>query len=144
MVRMNDFDTIWLYSKYYANIVASAKRLNEIGENYAALVILLNVFELVAKSVRETDKKNLIDDIQWLAQNGFINKQDENFLNDEQIGVRKIRNLMMHRDVYQYCIEIDNVAYPFADDATWEIMYNLLAERLIHIMAIIVSKKQFC
>ena len=57
MVRMNDFDTIWLYSKYYANIVASAKRLNEIGENYAALVILLNVFELVAKSV---DRKSVV------------------------------------------------------------------------------------
>lgn len=138
---MSDFDTIWLYSKYYANIVASAKRLNEFGENYAAMVLLFNVFELIAKSVRETDKGNLQDDIKWLAENEFINEQDEIFLNDEQNGVRKIRNLMMHRDVYQYCIEIDNVAYPFADDGTWAIMYNLLAERLIHIMATIVSKQ---
>lgn len=138
---MSDFDIIWLYSKYYANIVASAKRLNEFGENYAALVLLFNVFELIAKSVRETDKGNLQDDIKWLAENNCINEQDKMFLNDEQYGVRKIRNLMMHRDVYQYCIEIDNVAYPFAENDTWEIIYNLLAERLIHIMATIVSKK---
>lgn len=138
---MNDFDVIWLYSKYYANIVASAKRLNEMGENNPALVVLFNVFELVAKSVRETDKGNLKDDIKWLADNHFINEQDEDFLNNERNGVRKIRNLMMHRDVYQYCIEINNVAYPFADDDTCEIMFNLLPARLIHIMATIVSKK---
>ena len=138
--KMSDFDTIWLYSKYYANIVASAMRLNEIGENYPALMLLFNVFESIAKSVRETDKTNLKDDIKWLAENNFINEQDENFLNDEQNGVRKIRNLMMHRDAYQYCIDIDNVAYPFADNDTWKVMYNLLAERLIHIMAVIVSK----
>lgn len=138
---MDDFNTIWLYSKYYANIVTSAKRLHEIGENYSALVVLFNLFELIAKSVRETDKENLKDDIKWLAENDFINKQDEHFLNNEQNGVRKIRNLMMHRDVYQYCIEIDSVAYPFVDNDTWEVMYNLLAKRLIQIMATVVSKK---
>lgn len=35
-------DKIWLYSKYYGDMVATAIRLKDEGESYASLLVLFN------------------------------------------------------------------------------------------------------
>lgn len=62
-------DRIWQYSKYYSEMIDTSVRLNDLGESYAALLILFNTMELLFKSIRETDKSNLVDDINWLKDN---------------------------------------------------------------------------
>lgn len=133
-------DRIWLYSKYYGEMIATAIRLNELGESYAALLILFNVMELIFKSLRESDTHNLINDIQWLHENGYLTDEEKSFLNSEN-GVRNLRNKMTHKDFYEYCIEIDDKAYPFADKETWNVLYEQIAPTLIFIIYNAVSRK---
>ncbi len=140
---MKELDVIWSYSKYYADILSSAVRLSQIGKYRSSLIILLNAFELVVKSVREDDRKNLIDDIKWLKENCYIDEEEESFLNDEANGIRKIRNLMMHRDLYMYVVEVNDVAYFFADEGTWKMLYDMVAMKLIAMLVNIVERKQF-
>ncbi len=143
IIFMKELDVIWSYSKYYADILSSAVRLSQIGKYRSSLIILLNAFELVVKSVREDDRKNLIDDIKWLKENCYIDEEEESFLNDEANGIRKIRNLMMHRDLYMYVVEVNDVAYFFADEGTWKMLYDMVAMKLIAMLVNIVERKQF-
>lgn len=137
----NHIDHIWLYSKYYGDMVASSFHLNELGESYGAIVILFNAMELIFKSIRENDKHNINDDIEWLKDNDYISSDEAAFLNDKENGVRKLRNLMTHKDLYEYCLEIDDKAYPFATKETWEYVFGMTAPQIVIIMDNAISKK---
>lgn len=116
-------------------MVATAERLHENEEDYAAMMILFNALELVFKSVRENFKERIIDDINDLKNQGLLSEQDYIFLNNGESGVRKIRNIMTHRDAYQYVFEdADGYAMSFADDGTWATIYELYAARIIDII----------
>lgn len=84
-------ESMWLYSKYYSNLLSTVVRLRENGESYAALLVLFNMMELVFKSIREDDTHNLIDDVNWLYDNGLLTENEKQFINSEN-GVRTIRN----------------------------------------------------
>ena len=114
-------------------MIDTSVRLNDLGESYAALLILFNTMELLFKSIRETDKSNLVDDINWLKDKGYISNEEHSFLNDKDNGIRVLRNQMTHKDCYEYCIEINDKAYPFADRETWSIMFNLIFPQLLTI-----------
>lgn len=133
-------DRIGLYSKYYGEMIETSFRLNQMEESYAALLVLFNTMELIFKSVRETDKKNLSDDIVWLKNNGFITDEEYAFLNDEDNGIRVLRNKMTHKDCYEYCIDIDNTAYPFADKDTWGKIFTIIFPQLLIILYEVICK----
>lgn len=133
-------ESMWLYSKNYSSLLSTVVRLRENGESYAALLVLFNMMELVFKSIREDDTHNLIDDVNWLYDNGLLTENEKQFINSEN-GVRTIRNKMTHKDCYSYCIEINDVAYPFAEKETWDIIYDLIAPNTILIISNVISQK---
>lgn len=109
---MNVYDNIWMYSKFYADMVATANRLFENDEPYASLVVLFNATELIFKSIRENDSYTLSNDIEWLHRHGFLSTDEFEFLNDET-GIRTLRNKMVHKDFIDillkltgYCIRL--------------------------------------
>ena len=120
-------DKIWLYSKYYGDMVATAIRLKDEGESYASLLVLFNSIELIFKSVRGSDSHKFVDDVEWLYNKQLLSKDEYDFINSEN-GIRLLRNKMNHKDFYEYCAEIDDIAYPFADRETWRV----LCERILH------------
>lgn len=94
---MNVYDNIWQYSRFYADMVATANGLFENDEPYASLVVLFNATELIFKSIRENDSYNLSNDIEWLHRHKFLSNDEFNHLNAEN-GIRALRNKMVHRD----------------------------------------------
>ncbi len=126
-------DTIWGYSKYYGDLVASSQRFFEMGEGYAAFLMLFNATELIFKSLRESDKETLACDINYLKTKGILEEEEAAFFLNEN-GPKRIRNIMTHRDLYQYCFEIDNKAYFFADRETWSVVYEKFAPTIIVIL----------
>ena len=94
-------ERIWEYSRFYGELLNSANRLNRNGDGYAAFLLLFNVLELICKSLRESDKDNIFGDIIWLADNGLFTQEEKEFLSGEN-GIRKIRNIMTHRNPYSF------------------------------------------
>lgn len=138
---METVDKIWQYSHYYGDMVATAVRLHLAEEDYAAMLILFNVMELIFKSVRENYSQNITDDLEYLKSKKLLSENEYMFLNNKENGVRCIRNIMMHRNAYQYCLENeDGIALPFADAGTWIIVYNLYAPKIITILENVLDK----
>ncbi len=124
-------ERIWEYSKFYGDLISTADRLSKDGESYAAFLILFNALELICKSLRETDNGNPSQDIAWLAENGFFSDEEKELLSGEN-GLRRIRNIMTHRDPYAYFFEANGVMYSFAEKETWDFAYQQLAPNVIN------------
>ena len=119
-------DKIWLFSKYYGDMVATAIRLKENDESYASLMILFNSMELIFKAIRGNDSHNFNVDVEWLFKKGLLSKQEFDFIESENNGIRSLRNKMTHKDFYKYGIEKDDILYSFADKETWDVMCDYL------------------
>jgi len=130
---------IWQYSKYYGDMLATTKRLYDDEEYYASIMILFNATELICKSVRDNYAGNFANDLKWLNEHGLLNDEDYSFLDGKENGIRSIRNIMMHRDAYQYCLESENgKALPFTESDTWQLVYDSYAPRIIEILSKLV------
>jgi hypothetical protein len=133
-------DRIWEYSHYYGDMLFSAKRLYDSEEPYAAVMILFNATELLLKSVRENYSKTFSEDIALLGKQGILTEEEQNYLNDE-MGIKKIRNIMTHRNAYQYCLEsLDGKAFMFSDTETWSIIFALHFDNIVEILYNAVNK----
>ena len=143
MTIKDQIDYIWLYSRYYGNMVSTAQRLYDDEEGYAAVVILLNATELIFKSLRENYSDNFNRDIVALVDVGLLTEKEKDFFDSKEYGLREIRNIMMHREAYQYCLESpDGKALPFIEASTWMQLYDHYAPTIIDILhkAILRSK----
>ena len=130
---------IWQYSKYYGDMLATTKRLYDDEEYYASIMILFNATELICKSVRDNYTGNFANDLKWLNEHGLLNDEDYSFLDGKENGIRSIRNIMMHRDAYQYCLESENgKALPFTESDTWQLVYDSYAPSIIEILSKLV------
>ena len=123
-------ERIWEYSKFYGDLLFTANHLSQDGESYAAFLVLFNAVELICKSLRETDNGNPSQDIAWLADNGYFTDEEKEFLNGET-GLRRVRNIMTHRDPYAHFFNVDGVMYSFADKETWDFVYQQYAPYVI-------------
>ncbi len=138
---INNIDIIWGYSHYYGDMIATVMRLHEEEEDYAAILILFNAMELVFKSLRGNFNQNINQDLEELKNKKILTEDEFLFLNNKENGIREIRNIMTHRNAYQYCIEdADGVALPFSDSGTWSIIYDLYAPRIIDILVRSIHK----
>lgn len=138
---INDIDIIWGYSRCYGDMIATVVKLHEEEEDYAAILILFNAMELVFKSLRENFKQNINQDLEDLKNKEILTEDEYLFFNNKENGIREIRNIMTHRNAYQYCIEdADGVALPFSDFGTWSIIYDLYALRIIDILVRAIHK----
>lgn len=135
MTIKDKIDYIWLYSKYYGDMVFTAQRLYNNGEGYAATVIIFNATELIFKSVRENFKENFNQDIAALTNSGWLTESEKDFFDNKQYGIREIRNIMTHREAYQYCLESPSgKALPFIEADTWLILYEQYAPLIVDIL----------
>lgn len=126
---------VWQYSHYYADMISTSNRLYNSEEYYAAVLILLNATELIFKSVRENFNENFNQDIKHLKEQNILTEEEYNFISSKQFGVREIRNIITHRDVYQHCMEDSNGnACLFSDSGTWRLVYENYSPRLIGII----------
>ena len=135
---------IWQYSRYYGNMISTAQRLYNNEEGYAAVVILFNATELIFKSLRENYSDNFNRDISALVDMGLLTLSEKDFFDSKEYGLREIRNIMTHREAYQYCLESpEGKALPFVEADTWTILYENYAPKIIDILyqAIIRSKQ---
>lgn len=126
-------DCIWCYSAFYGEQIRISVQLHEEGNSHAAFLLLFNIFELLCKLLKESDDENVVSDIKWMLENALITSEEEVFLNSQD-GIRKIRNIMTHRNLYEYYFEDDGIVYSFADFETWDIAYTKYAPRIIEIM----------
>jgi len=132
---------IWQYSNYYGDMLATAVRLHDEGEGYAATLVLFNATELICKSIRENYNQNFSRDLSDLQKNGLLSEDDYEFLSNNEFGVRGIRNKMMHRDAYQFYLEdSEGIVLPYADDGTWEIIFDNYGPRIIKILYSIINE----
>lgn len=134
-------DRIWLYSAFYGEQLCVSERLHEEGNSYAAFLVLFNILELLCKSLKESDDGNIVTDIKWMLDNALITPEDEAFLNGQD-GIRIIRNIMTHRNLYEYFFENDGIVYSFADSETWDVAYANYAPRIIEIMYNAIINKE--
>ena len=135
---------IWQYSRYYGNMISTAQRLYNNEEGYAAVVILFNATELIFKSLRENYSDNFNRDISALVDMGLLTLSEKDFFDSKEYGLREIRNIMTHREAYQYCLESpEGKALSFVEADTWTILYENYAPKIIDILyqAIIRSKQ---
>lgn len=139
----NKVEFIWQYSRYYGNMISTAQRLYNNNEGYAAIVILFNATELIFKSLRENYSDNFNRDISALADMGLLTSSEKDFFDSKEYGLREIRNIMTHREAYQYCLETpEGKALPFVEADTWTSLYENYAPIIIDILyqAIVRSK----
>ncbi len=136
-------ERIWQYSNYYGDMVFTSLRLYDAGEGYAATAILFNAVELVFKSIRENYKENFNQDIKALKDSTVLTEEEYDFFENKKYGIREIRNIMTHREAYQYCFEApDGKALLFTEQDTWMILFEQYSPSIISILynALIRSK----
>ena len=112
-------------------------------KNKHKIAILFNAVELIFKSFRENYEENFNQDIAVLTEAGLLTADEKDFFDNPQYGIRKIRNIMTHREAYQYCLEDSNgKALPFIETDTWMLLYENYSERIVDILynALIRSK----
>ena len=113
----------------------TSQRLYVANEGYAAVTILFNAMELLFKSLRENFKGTFNQDVSDLHQKNILTEEETFFLVDENVGVHKTRNYMIHRNAYQFCFESPyGKALPFVDADTWIEIYAHIAPICIKIM----------
>ena len=131
---------IWQYSNYYGDMLATAVRLHNEGEDYAATLVLFNATELICKSVRENYNQNFSQDLSHLQKNGLLSEDDYEFLSNNEFGVMVIKNKRMHRDAYQfYLVDSEGIHYPFSEASTWSIIFENYTPRIIKILHKIIE-----
>lgn len=134
------YENVWLYSKYYADMIAMSVRLMENDESYASLLVIFNTLELMFKSIRENDSYNFSDDTKWMYENGYLTVDEFEYINSEN-GIRVLRNKMTHKDFYEYIIIIDEIVYPFTEKDTWDVICQSIVPKITTIINNIISKR---
>lgn len=139
--QMNDqIEGIWLFSKCYSDLIRTSCRLYNSGEWYAACLVLWNVTELVIKAALGDYGKNFNHDIECLRDHGIITEEEYNFFENSDFGIRKIRNIMAHRDAYEYAlVDSHGITYKFSEDDTWRIIFEKNATTIVGILYHVVQ-----
>ncbi len=140
----NMIDEIWRYSSYYGDMLSTALRLHDEEEDYAAILVLFNAMELICKSVRENFNQNFLEDLSYLREKNILSEKDYEFLVSKEYGIRGIRNIMTHRNAYQYCLEdFDGKALYFSEVGTWAIIFEKYAPKIIKILYGIINNSMW-
>ncbi len=134
-------DNVWQYSHYYAQSLQTCEILYKEGQGIACLNVLFNVFENVSKSVIENYDMKFYNVLQTLFTQNIIDGKEFDFLNNENLSVRKIRNLLMHADVFSLGFEKECIFYPFYENDTLLMLYNDLSWEIFYIINKIVLYK---
>lgn len=137
---------IWSISNFYGNTLVN---IFDISENYPleATSLLFTQLESIARNVVNNFEDKTIEIYNKLFKEGYLDKNEFEFLNDNNFSIRIIRNKLLHKNISKYnFISIENdqeILYPFNEESTWKnfitiysnpllkICYNLLCNDLL-------------
>lgn len=117
------------YSKYYYSQFNECEANYIEGKGHTSLILLFLLFENIVKSVLNDFNSSFQKLNIKLKQEFLINDEELQFLNDEYISVRKIRNILAHANLSKYDLIIDNLThtYPFTENETCLILYDKIS-----------------
>jgi len=128
---------------YYGDMLSTSLRLHDGEEDYAAILVLFNAMELICKSVRENHNQNYLEDLSDLKNKNILSEEYYEFLANKESGIRGIRNIMTHRNAYQYCLEgPEDTALPLSEVGTWTVIFESYAPRIIQILYEIINNSR--
>lgn len=134
-------DNVWQYSHYYAQSLQTCEILYKECHGIACLNVLFNVLENVSKSVIENYDIKFYNILQMLFAQNIIDKNEFDFLNNENFSVRKIRNWLTHADAFSLVFEKNGIFYPFYENDTLLMLYDDLSWGVFYIINKMVSYK---
>lgn len=132
---------VWQYSKYYGNMLGYCEQVSQ-DENsrygHISLLTLFNLSEVIFKSVVGNYDDEFKKIIQELKDRNIINEIEHDFLNNEQTGIRKLRNLLAHANLSKYNIifreDTEEIMYPLTENETCEQLYEVLSPLLFNLI----------
>ena len=128
-------DIVWQYSKYYGNQLIFLEHIK--SENaIAALIYLTNLLENALCAYKDDYRCRFQDAIKFAYEESLITEIEYNFLNDEQIGIRKLRNFFAHRNLSKYNFKLSDSdrLYPFTENDNCELFYDLISNCIFNII----------
>lgn len=138
-------DNVWQISKYHSQILYSCECLAKKEEGHAALILLFNILEMAANYAIFSD---YVSDLRIVLDKcrdeKIINDVEFKFLNNDVNSIRKLRNILIHKNVAIYNVVFNcekcNVLYPL-DEATnnltiyekiSKIIFNIIYKMIMH------------
>ena len=132
------WEAIWLNSHNYGELLMTVSRLADYEEYFAAMLILFNAEELIFKAALEDYNHNLIHDLKALRESGAIGEIEYFFLSNDESGMRRIRNIITHKERYDYYLEESSngskLYHSFAEEETWKFVYDLYSDIIFNIL----------
>jgi hypothetical protein len=131
-------DRTWAYSRNYSQQLYECENLHHLKYGFAALTLLFNVFENIARAV--------LNDFDTKSYNLFLRLRDEkllsereyNFINIDEFCIRKLRNYFTHRNLSAYhliVIEDDKeIFWPLTESDTSFVIYERISSIVFNII----------
>lgn len=117
------------YSKYYCRQLIECENLFDCKKGHLALFNILALFENVMKSTLNDFDETFYNLNIRLKKENLINEIELDFLNDNKIGIRRLRNILAHANLSKYdlVIEGNEITFPFSENETCLILYERLS-----------------
>ena len=128
-------DLVWQYSRYYGNQLIFLENIK--SENaIAALIYLTNLLENALCAYKDDYNCRFQEAINFAYEKSLITEIEFNFLNDEKVGIRKLRNYFAHRNLSKYNFKLPNadLIYPFTENDNCELFYGLISNSIFNII----------
>ena len=93
------------------------------------------MIENIIKSVNEEYNNDFVNSINKL--NNVLSEREINFLHK----IRKYRNCYAHKDLNILFLDIDGIAYNYAEDDTATLLYKILSNKAYNILVKIIKNK---
>lgn len=130
---------VWQYSKYHGNMLYNCEIINEDFNSFASLILLFNLLESIFKNILN----NFVKLIKGAYDKKIINQIEYQFLNDNKIGIRKVRNFLAHANISKYNFKFtndkNNILYPFSENENCYIFYNIVSPIIFKIILKVVQ-----
>lgn len=117
------------YSRYYCRLYIQCEEMFKEQNGHFALFNLFALLENITKTVLNDFEESNYNLNVKLREENLINDLEYKFLNNNQTGIRKIRNILAHANLSKYDLKIPNekVTYPFTENETCLILYEKLS-----------------
>ena len=110
---------------------------------HVTLIYLFNILENIIKSQVKNYELNFVHVINKLKEKNYISEIEYDFLNNNEYGIRRIRNLLAHSNLSKYIIiflfEDKKLLFPLTEDATCTKFYEYFSDILFNLMLKIIS-----
>lgn len=126
---------IYQYSRYYGNVLYECEELYKEKRGIILINTFFNMVENIIKSVNEEYNDNFFNNINKL--NKVVSNQEISFLHE----IRGYRNDYAHDDLNLHFLEIDGIAYNYAEDDTAILLYKILSNKTYNILVKIIKNK---